>query len=160
VNGGAVVLSGANTYNGGTDIRGVVEQGSDTPNGGVLFAASNDALGTGPVQMFRGILVIQPGVTIGNPIEFVEGGIVANEGTLNNSITDSFNVAQVVINLGTINGSVLLGGAHDIVQLVTGSRCLFPGLKPRAESCSPFGGKDSLDYFNCQLFPGGARAIS
>jgi hypothetical protein len=32
----------------------------------------------------------------------------------------------------------------------------FPGLKPRAESCSPSGlrGKDSLDYFNCQLFPG------
>jgi fibronectin-binding autotransporter adhesin len=99
-----------------------VEQGTDLPTGGALFAASNDSLGTGPVQIERGILVIQPGVTIANAIEFTEGGIVVNEGTLNNSITDSFNVAQVVNNAGTINGNVLLGGAHDIVQLLTGSK--------------------------------------
>src|SRR6185295_2169356 len=29
----------------------------------------------------------------------------------------------------------------------------FPGLKPRAESCSP-SGQRLLDYFNCHLFPG------
>ena len=121
VNGGTVVLSGVNTYNGGTDVQGTVPQGSDIPNGGTLIAASDQALGTGPVDMFRGILVIQQGVTIANPIEFIEGGIVDNQGTLNNSITDAFNVAQVVINWGTINGNVLLGGQHDIVQLFTGS---------------------------------------
>ena len=110
-NAGTVVLSGNNTYNGGTEI-----------NPGTLVAAGNNALGSGPVRLFRGTLAIPAGVTLSNPVSFVEGGVVNNAGTLNNSITDAFSVAETVINSGTINGSVTLGGATDIVQLLTGSK--------------------------------------
>jgi fibronectin-binding autotransporter adhesin len=108
---GTVTLTGDNTYSGGTEI-----------NPGTLVAAGNDALGTGPVGLFRGTLLILAGVTVQNPVNFVEGGVVNNAGTLNNSITDDFSVAETVINSGTINGSVTLGGATDIVHLFTGSK--------------------------------------
>jgi fibronectin-binding autotransporter adhesin len=129
VNEGTVVLGGVNTFSGGTQIRGT------------LVAASDNALGTGEADLFRGTLMIQAGVTIGNPVVFMEGGLVDNAGTLNNNITDTFSVAEVVLNSGTINGSVTLGGAtnrvvnsgtingdvtlnggSDTVQLFTGSK--------------------------------------
>jgi outer membrane autotransporter protein len=110
-NAGTVVLGGNNTYNGGTEI-----------NPGTLVAAGNNALGSGAVQLFGGTLVIEAGVTVSNPVSFVEGGVGNNAGTLNNSVTDTFGVAETVINSGTINGSVTLGGATDIVQLLTGSK--------------------------------------
>ncbi len=110
VNEGSVVLSGNNTYDGGTAVRGN------------LVAAGNNALGTGEVQMFRGNLTILDGVTLTNEIAFEEGGTVNNAGTLNGNITDAFSVAETVINSGTINGNVILGGATDVVQLFTGGK--------------------------------------
>ena len=64
--------------------------------------------------MFRGTLIIPAGVTIDNPVRFAGGGTVNVAGTLNNSITDAFSAPQIVINSGTINGNVLLGGIKRI----------------------------------------------
>ena len=99
INAGTIVLSGNNTYNGGTEIKP-----------GTLVAASDNALGTGPVELFSGTLVIPADVTLPNQVKFVEGGRLNNAGTLNNSITDAFSVAETVINSGTINGNVSLAG--------------------------------------------------
>jgi outer membrane autotransporter protein len=112
VNGGTLVFTGNNVYTGGTNINPLA----------TLVAGSDNALGTGPVTLFRGTLIIPTGVTIGNPVMFTGGGIVNNAGTLNNSITDAFSAPEIVINSGTINGNVLLGGAKDAVQLFTGSK--------------------------------------
>jgi fibronectin-binding autotransporter adhesin len=88
---GTLILSGPNTYSGGTNI-----------SPGILEAAASGALGTGPVQLLNGTLMILAGVTVPNQITFVSGGLLSNAGTLNNS--------------------VLGGGATDIVQLFTGSK--------------------------------------
>jgi autotransporter-associated beta strand protein len=61
VNNGTVVLSGNNTYDGGTQIRP-----------GTLVAGSDNALGTGTVELWRGRLIIPAGVTLPNPVSFVE----------------------------------------------------------------------------------------
>ena len=112
VHAGTVVLTGNNLYAVGTDIEPL----------GTLVAGSNNALGTGPVALFRGTLIIPAGVTIDNPVNISAGGTVNVAGTLNNSITDEFSGPQIVINSGTINGNVLLGGQKDVVQLFTGSK--------------------------------------
>jgi outer membrane autotransporter protein len=109
---GTVVLTGNNIYTGGTEIQPL----------GTLVAGSNNALGAGEVALFRGTLIILAGVTLDNPVNISGGGTVNNAGTLNNSITDAFSGPQIVINSGTINGNVLLGGQKDVVQLFTGSK--------------------------------------
>jgi autotransporter-associated beta strand protein len=110
-NAGTVVLGGNNTYSGGTIIFP-----------GTLVAASNNALGTGSVSQFAGTLMIPVGVTLPNAVNFVSGGTLDNAGTLNNNVTDGQSAPQIVINSGLINGSVTLGGPHDVVQLFTGSK--------------------------------------
>ncbi len=100
-----------NSYTGGTNILP-----------GTLVAAGNDALGTGPVQLFNGTLTILAGVTLPNEVTFVEGGVLNNAGTLNNNVLDAPAKMVTVINSGTINGNVTIGGATDIVQLFTGSK--------------------------------------
>ena len=112
VHAGTVVLTGNNTYSGGTDINPL----------GTLVAGGNNALGSGAVTLFRGTLIIPTGVAIDNPVLLTGGGTVNVAGTLNNSITDAFSAPQIVINSGTINGNVLLGGTNDVVQLFTGSK--------------------------------------
>jgi autotransporter-associated beta strand protein len=109
---GTIVLTGNNTYSGGTDINPL----------GTLVAGGNNALGSGAVTLFRGTLIIPTGVAIDNPVLLTGGGTVNVAGTLNNSITDAFSAPQIVINSGTINGNVLLGGTNDVVQLFTGSK--------------------------------------
>jgi fibronectin-binding autotransporter adhesin len=110
-NTGTVVFTGANTYAGGTNILP-----------GTLVAAGNDALGTGPVQLFNGTLTILAGVTLPNEVTFVEGGVLNNAGTLNNNVLDAPDKMVTVINSGIINGNVTIGGSTDIVQLFTGSK--------------------------------------
>jgi fibronectin-binding autotransporter adhesin len=121
---GTVVLSGNNTYTGGTMVLP-----------GTLVAASNNALGTNPVELFAGTLEIPGGVTVPNAVNFVNGGTIINAGTLNNNVTDGAGAPQTVINSGIINGSVTLGAPQDTVQLFTGSKItgnLVLGAKPNS----------------------------
>jgi outer membrane autotransporter protein len=112
VNAGTVVLTNFNnSYSGGTSILP-----------GTLVAAGNDALGTGPVQVFNGTLMIPVDVTLPNAVTFVTGGVFNNAGTLNNNVLGGSTGTQTVINSGIVNGNVTLGGATDIVQLFTGSK--------------------------------------
>ena len=109
--GGTIVLMANNTYSGGTDVF---------PE--FLVAAANHALGSGPVQMFSGNLMIRAGVTLPNEVNFGEG-VLNNAGTLNNNVLGATAAGEfeTVINSGTINGNVLLGGDGDTVQLFAGS---------------------------------------
>ena len=108
---GTMILASPGTYSGGTSIFP-----------GTLVAAASNALGTGPVQLIAGTLIIQEGVTLPNQINFADGGTLNNAGTLNNSVLDGNSAPQVVINSGVINGNVELGGSSDVVQLFTGSK--------------------------------------
>ena len=108
---GTMILTGASTYSGGTNIFP-----------GTLVAAGDERLGSGPVQLFNGTLIIPAGVTLPNEVNFVAGGVLNNAGTLNNNVLDASMHRETVINSGTINGNVTLGGATDIVQLFTGSQ--------------------------------------
>jgi outer membrane autotransporter protein len=108
---GTMLLTGANTYSGGTSIFP-----------GTLVAAADNALGSGPVQLIAGTLVISAGVRLPNQVNFVAGGVLNNAGMLNNDVLDIPIASETVINSGIINGNVQLGGATDIVQLFTGSQ--------------------------------------
>jgi len=55
-------------------------------------------------------------------VTFVEGGVLNNAGTLSNNVLDAPDKMVTVINSGTINGTVTIGGSNDIVQLFTGSK--------------------------------------
>src|SRR6202020_2438932 len=82
----------------------------------------NDALGSGAVQLFTSTLTILAGVTLHNEVNFAQGGILDDAGTLNGNVGGASSVAQTVVNSGTINGNVQLAGATDTVQLFTGSK--------------------------------------
>jgi outer membrane autotransporter protein len=111
INQGTIVLSGNNTYTGGTNILP-----------GTLEAASNNAMSTGPVQISGGMFMINDGVTLANPVTFAAAGALVNYGTLNNSVLDQSTHGGFVVNIGTINGNVLLSGSENLVGLLTGSR--------------------------------------
>ena len=82
-NRGTVVLTNLNnSYSGGTNVLP-----------GTLVAAGNGALGTGPVQILNGTLMIPAGVTLPNEVTFVEGGVLNNAGTLNNKAGSRFRTA-------------------------------------------------------------------
>lgn len=70
---GIFSLSGNNTYSGtGTEI-----------SGGVLSAGHDNCLGTGPVSIDGGSLLIEEGVTISNAISFTDsGGTIGGSGAL------------------------------------------------------------------------------
>ena len=108
---GTLTLTGANNYTGGTNIFP-----------GTVVAGVNDALGTGPIQLFSGTLRIPGGVTLHNEVIFGAGGLLDNLGTLIGNVTDGESAPERVINSGTINGNVALAGPEDIVQLFTGSK--------------------------------------
>jgi fibronectin-binding autotransporter adhesin len=108
---GTLVLTGNNTYSGGTNVFP-----------GTLLAAGNNTLGTGLVQLFNATLIIPAEVTLTNEVAFVAGGVLNNAGTLNGNVGGASSMAQVVINSGTINGNVQLAGATDTVHLFIGSK--------------------------------------
>jgi autotransporter-associated beta strand protein len=108
---GTLTLTGVNNYTGGTNI-----------STGTVVAGVNDALGTGPIQIFTGTLRIPDGVTLHNEVIFGAGGLLDNLGTLIGNVTDGESAPERVINSGTINGNVALAGPEDIVQLFTGSK--------------------------------------
>ena len=69
---GALILTGANTYSGGTLV-----------NAGTLVAAANSALGSGLVTVNDpSLLRIDPGVTVTNFIQLNNGGSLDNAGTV------------------------------------------------------------------------------
>ena len=108
---GTLTLTGANNYTGGTHIFP-----------GTVVAGVDDALGTGPIQLFTGTLRIPGGVTLHNEVIFGAGGFLDNLGTLIGNVTDGGSAPERVINSGTINGNVALASPEDIVQLFTGSK--------------------------------------
>ncbi|HEY0789917.1 MAG TPA: ice-binding family protein, partial [Chthoniobacterales bacterium] len=115
-NTGTVVLAGANTYTGGTAV-----QPSTT-----LIAEANTALGADLVTLHSGTLLIPyAGVALANPVYFgVGGGTFINAGTLNNNVLDASGncgCPQTVVNVGAINGDVLLGSGPNTVLLYSGS---------------------------------------
>ncbi len=72
---GYTVLTGANSYTGGTLI-------SD----GTLVAGVNGALGTGPVTVSGGALWLASGVSLSNPLTFT-GGTLGGSGTIASAFT-------------------------------------------------------------------------
>ena len=126
------LISGSGTLTvGDLNNQGIVALGNTNPNSysggtnvlpGTLFAAGNDVLGTGLIQIFNGTLTIIPDVTLHNQVMFVTGGVLNNDGTLTGNVSGNpAGTAMVVFNSGTINGNVTIGGATDLVKLFTGS---------------------------------------
>ena len=65
---GMTVLTGSNTYTGGTLV-----------SAGTLAVGNNSALGTGTVKVAGGTLLIQQGFTVANTITLSSGGILAQQ---------------------------------------------------------------------------------
>jgi autotransporter-associated beta strand protein len=84
---GTMLLTGANTYSGGTSIFP-----------GTLVTAAENALGSGPVQLIAGTLVISAGVRLPNQVNFVAGGVLNKAGMLNNDVLDIPIASETVIN--------------------------------------------------------------
>jgi autotransporter-associated beta strand protein len=109
-NGGVTILSGANTYTGGTLVKA-----------GTLQAASGSALGAGSVSVSGGILDLGGSgaltLTLGTGANFV-----ANTGTLKLNILGSGSYDQIVGNGGKLtiggtldlSGSVFTGGTYQL----------------------------------------------
>ena len=111
------VLSGTNTYTGGTYL-----------NGGTLVAASNGALGTGTIQFQGGRLSVASGVTLSNPLSLTSGGVLGGNGTIGSAVTVGTGVELAPGNsVGLLNFSSGTtwgpGGTYDIeIQSALGSR--------------------------------------
>ena len=126
---------GANNYSAGT-----------TVGNGTVVAASNGALGTGPVSVTgaSNALQVNPGATPNNLVTLNNGGMLNNSGTLNEgastltvtnggTITNNaggvitasqiqFTIAAAtLVNSGTINANITFGNFANTVQLFTGS---------------------------------------
>ncbi|MCX6996441.1 MAG: exo-alpha-sialidase [Kiritimatiellaeota bacterium] len=94
---GTLVLSGANTYSGGT-----------AHNGGIIVAGNNSALGPGTFTMTNAPrLVVNDGITITNNIMLNGAGGVTGRGLIENSGTGNATLSGGPI---TINGASGAGG--------------------------------------------------
>jgi outer membrane autotransporter protein len=132
---GTFTLAGTSTYSGGTTIEN-----------GAVIAASNGALGIGPVTVSGPLnaLEINAGATLTNIVTLINGGILNNSGTLNegasnltvtnggtitNNVGGVITVSQVLstgaavslFNSGTIHGNIALANFANTVQLFAGS---------------------------------------
>lgn len=104
---GTLVLSGANTYSGGTTI-----------NGGTLEAANNAALGTDSVTVDNtanqgATLKVDSGITLANTIAINNGGSLDNAGTISHTAPTDIGV-QASGGMATItnhDGGSIAGGS-------------------------------------------------
>ena len=110
--GGTVVLTGNNTYNGGTNIESLA----------TLVAGADNALGTGSVASVRRYAHDSARRDPGQCGDFVAGGVVNNAGTLNNNVLDGPAAPETVINSGIINGNVQLGGQSILCTCSPGAK--------------------------------------
>jgi T5SS/PEP-CTERM-associated repeat protein/autotransporter-associated beta strand protein len=114
---GYTVLGGNNTYTGGTTILA-----------GTLYAASNNALGTGPVTFGApaATLTLGTGISLNNTLNLAIGGTLAGNGNFNQAVTAGTGVTlSPGTGIGTLgfNSLTLAGGgtlAID-VHLAAGS---------------------------------------
>jgi autotransporter-associated beta strand protein len=101
---GIMVLSGKNTYSGGTSV-----------NGGTLAAASNQALGTGMATVNSGGCLVLGGlgtdagtVSLGNNILVKNGGILSGSATLSgNTVMETGAVFELTLTMGGSAGGEL-----------------------------------------------------
>ena len=101
---GIMVLSGKNTYSGGTAIQG-----------GTLVAASNQALGTGQTTVHSGGSLVLGGtgadavaVSLGNNILVKDGGILTGSATLSGNTTmESGSIFELTLSIGGSSGDEL-----------------------------------------------------
>ena len=98
---GIMVLSGKNTYSGGTNI-----------NGGTLRAASNNALGTGLATVNSGARLALgtdgTAVTLGNDILVASGGILSGSATLSGNTTlNAGSILEFTLSMGGAAGDEL-----------------------------------------------------
>jgi autotransporter-associated beta strand protein len=114
--GGTLALTGVNTYTGGTDV-----------NMGTLAVSNSSALGSGTVTLNGGLLSINPGVTLSNPIDLTNGGTLGGNGIIGTHITVGGNV---ILSPGNSPGNLTFasdltfagGGTYDWqIQSVAGT---------------------------------------
>ena len=111
---GIMVLSGKNTYSGGTSV-----------NGGTLAAASNQALGTGMATVNSGGCLVLGGlgtdagtVSLGNNILVKNGGILSGSATLSGNTTmESGSIFELTLSMGGSAGDEL---AYNSLMLQSG----------------------------------------
>lgn len=115
--GGFNVLTGNNTYSGGTFLQG-----------GILVAGSNNALGTGLIHFQGGALSVASGVTLSTPLDFTGGGTLSGNGTFVGPITVGNGVDLAPgnsVGLLSFTGGLTWGqgGTYDVeVQFASGGR--------------------------------------
>ena len=130
---GIMVLSGRNTYSGGT-----------TVNWGTLVAASNQALGTGMATVNSGGCLVLGGlgtdagtVSLGNNILVKNGGILSGSATLSGNTTlQSGSVFELTLSMGGSAGNEL---AYNSLMLQSGVFQIDAGAKLKLAALS-------LDY--------------
>ena len=150
---GIMVLSGRNTYSGGT-----------TVNWGTLVAASNQALGTGAAAVNSGARLALGGlgtdlasVSLGNDILVKSGGILSGSATLSGNTTlNAGSILEFTLSMGGSAGNEL---AYNSLMLQSGVFQIDAGAKLKLAAVS-------LDYSTdfwgtshiLNLIEGGANA--
>ena len=150
---GIMVLSGQNTYSGGT-----------TVNWGTLVAASNQALGTGAAAVNSGARLALGGlgtgmasVSLGNDILVKSGGILSGSATLSGNTTlNAGSILEFTLSMGGSAGNEL---AYNSLMLQSGIFQIDAGAKLKLAAVS-------LDYSSgfwgtshiLNLIEGGANA--
>lgn len=127
---GIMVLSGRNTYSGGTYI-----------DGGTLVAASSQALGTGRVTVNSSGVLLLGGlgadaapVSLGNNILVKDGGILSGSATLSGNVTlESGAIFELTFSMGGSTGNEL---AYNSLMLQSGVFQIDAGAMLKLAACS------------------------
>ena len=119
---GTLILTGANTYTGGSYITlGTVQVTNSTLDGSTIVSSS---IGTGPFRFFDGTLQAGADLTLGNAITVnTNGGTIDNDGhsfTLAGAITDGTNPGGLTfINSAENAAATVLSGANTFASGAT-----------------------------------------
>lgn len=108
---GTLILTGSNSYSGGT-----------TLNNGVLQAGSNTALGSGTITFNGGTrLVVASGVTLSNAITIGTNSGVAFRGLIENTGGAATVSGPITINNSALGGGHFVGGGSTNTLTVSGA---------------------------------------